>query len=81
MNAMYRGIPTVTTSVGAEGMAVKNKIHLMIEDGMEGFCNSISELVDNRNTWYKLSKNSRTLAKKKYTWEAVMEIVEEAVEG
>ncbi|MEZ5022955.1 MAG: glycosyltransferase family 4 protein [Chitinophagales bacterium] len=81
MNAMYRGIPTVTTPVGAEGMAVINKTHLMIEDQMSEFCTSISELINNRDTWQKLSKNSRALAKKKYTWEAVMEIVEEAVEG
>ena len=81
MNAMYRGIPTVTTSVGAEGMAVENKIHLMIEDEMDKFCTSISELINTRDTWQKLRKNSRALAKKKYTWEAVMEIVEESVES
>lgn len=80
MNAMYRGIPTVTTSVGAEGMAVKSKTHLMIDDEMNIFCHNVSQLINDRELWQKLSKNSRALAQKKYTWKAVMDIVEEAIE-
>ena len=81
MNAMYRGIPTVTTSVGAEGMAVKNLKHLMIEDEMASYKNATSRLLTDENLWQSLSENSRQLANEKYTWSAVLKIVKDAIEN
>lgn len=80
MNAMYRGIPTATTSVGAEGMAIENGKHLMVEDNMKDYVKSISLLLSDQSKWKVLSSRSRALANEKYTWEAVLSIVKDAVE-
>jgi glycosyltransferase involved in cell wall biosynthesis len=71
INAMYRGIPIVTTSVGAEGLEVKDMIHMAINDSVDGFIEKIKILLTRKDVWYKLSRNSRNLAKEKYTWDKV----------
>ncbi len=80
MNAMYRGIPTVTTSVGAEGMAVEHGKHLMIADDIDGTIKCIKDVLTDQSQWETLRDHSRALAKEKYTWEAVMEIVRQSIE-
>lgn len=80
MNAMYRGIPTATTSVGAEGLDVVNGRHLMINDDIQSMTDSIVKLLSDRELWKTLSRESRALAMRKYTWDAVMDIVRESIE-
>jgi len=80
MNAMYRGIPTVTTSVGAEGLEVIHGQHMMIDDDMRGYVNSIDTLLTDRDQWWTLHHDSRDLARRKYTWESVLSIVKKSIE-
>jgi len=71
LNAMCRGIPTVTTSVGSEGMAVTNDIHLSIADDAQTMTESINNLLVNQSDWEFMEKNSRHIVKEKYTWKAL----------
>ncbi|MCN4144709.1 MAG: glycosyltransferase family 4 protein [Thiohalomonas sp.] len=71
LNAMCRGIPTVTTSVGSEGMDVTHMKHLAICDDTNSMVYSINELLNNQSAWQILEKNSRQLVKEKYTWKAL----------
>lgn len=80
MNALYRGIPTVSTTIGAEGLAVQNKVSMMITDSPQKFADDILQLMNNENLWKTISENSRKLAQDIYTWEAVFEKVIEAIE-
>lgn len=80
MNALYRGVPTSTTSVGAEGIALKHREHIMIDDEIKGMVDSIDELLRDADLWGKLAGASRQLARRKYTWDAVMKIVRQAIE-
>lgn len=80
MNAMYRGIPTVTTPVGAEGLAVEHERHMMIHEDMDGFVVGIDRLLNDRDLWWTLHHDSRDLARRKYTWASVLAIVKQAVE-
>lgn len=80
MNALYRGIPTVTTSVGAEGMAVADGEHIMIRDDIPGFVAAIDLLLEDAAKWETLKTRSRALARSKYTWDAVLDIVRESIE-
>jgi len=80
MNAMYRGIPTVTTSVGAEGLEVVHREHMMIDDDMHGYINSVDALINERDLWWTLHHDSRALARKKYTWASVLSIVKQSIE-
>jgi glycosyltransferase involved in cell wall biosynthesis len=81
MNAMYRGIPTITTSVGSEGLAIKTSHHLMVNDDMESYVKSVATVLTDKDKWEELSTASRQLANEKYTWDSVLNIVKRAIEG
>lgn len=70
-NAMARGIPTVTTSVGAEGLNVHHGIHLMVADHAEDTVSAILSLLSNDYLWSHISTSSRYLMRSKYTWKAL----------
>ena len=80
MNALYRGIPTVTTSVGAEGLSVTNGVEIFMEDEIAKFVDAISILLTDESKWNEMSIKSRLLAQQKYTWASVLNIVESAIE-
>lgn len=80
MNALYRGIPTVSTTVGAEGLAVKNKSTMMVTDDAAQFAKDILRLIEEQELWITIADNSRQLAKDLYTWEAVFEKVVQSIE-
>ncbi|MFK5986725.1 MAG: glycosyltransferase family 4 protein [Pseudomonadota bacterium] len=71
LNAMCRGIPTVTTSVGCEGMDVKHLQHLIIADDAEDMAQLIDGLLCDQQSWEILEQQSRQLIKSKYTWKAL----------
>ena len=71
LNAMCRGIPTVTTSVGSEGMEVVNMKHIAIADNSNSMIKSIDLLLSNQKTWELLKINSKQLVAEKYTWKAL----------
>ncbi len=71
LNAMYRGIPTVTTDIGAEGLEVQNGIHLAIGNEPAEFTAQVVRLLTDNNYWDKLKTHSRSLAATKYTWQEV----------
>lgn len=70
-NSMARGMPTVTTSVGAEGLDVYNGIHLMIADQAPEMARLIINLLVNDRLWSQVSNSSRHLMRSKYTWKAL----------
>jgi len=71
INAMCRGIPTVTTNVGCEGMDVTHLKHLAVSDEAISMLESIDLLLTHKKTWEILEKNSRMLIAEKYTWQAL----------
>ena len=68
VNAMYRGIPTVTTNVGAEGIEAKNMVHLGIADTLPEMEKQIDVLLSEKDSWERLRDQSRKLMNEKYTW-------------
>jgi len=71
VNAMCRGIPTVTTSIGSEGMEVNNMQHIAIADDSQTMINMIDKLLTKKDLWEKIEKNSRIIINEKYTWESL----------
>ncbi len=68
LNALYRGIPMVTTSIGVEGIEGLTENHISIADDSHLFATECLNLLSNKKHWNALQKNSRSLAKEKYTW-------------
>lgn len=68
LDAMARGMPTVTTSVGAEGIEVENGRHLMVADDPAEMAASVEALLTDEILWQSLQDESRALIKERYTW-------------
>lgn len=73
LNAMARGLPIVTTSIGAEGIDVVHEQHLMCVDDSDTMAQYILKLLDNEAAWFRLSTESRDLISQKYTWRALFD--------
>jgi len=69
INALTRGIPTVTTSVGVESLEVQSLRELAIADSAEEMTRHISSLLGSRELWERLAVTSRRTAARKFTWE------------
>jgi O-antigen biosynthesis protein len=51
VEAMQYGVPTVSTTVGAEGMPIDVPDALLVDDDPEGFALKVATLLDEENTW------------------------------
>lgn len=71
LNALYRGIPTVTTPIGAEGLSLTNQKDCYIENNAQNFAQKIVTLLENENIWQEMKIQSRITAKK-YTWDKLL---------
>lgn len=80
INAMCRGIPIVTTSIGAEGLAVDNLKHLAIVDDPQVMINTIERLLADKTLWDQLSLHSRELIIEKYTWNQLFQDMKSEIE-
>ncbi len=68
LEGLYRGVPMVTTNVGAEGLNLIHQQEVMIADYASNFASSCLQLIENENTWNTLRDKSRKIAAEKYTW-------------
>lgn len=68
LNALYRGIPIVSSEIGAEGIAVEHNKHALISFTTAEMVDNIIELLNNQTKWQQLQQNGRELALNKYQW-------------
>jgi polysaccharide biosynthesis protein PslH len=71
LNALAMGLPTVSTTVGAEGIAVRDTEHLLLADTPEAFAAAVVRLLSDRELALQLGKNGRRLMETHYGWDAV----------
>jgi polysaccharide biosynthesis protein PslH len=81
VNALYRGIPVVTTPAGAESLAVRHLQHAAIAETPQAMAQLCSLLLRDRSTWERLRNESRRLAAQRYTWQQVFDDLELALRG
>jgi len=79
INAMYRGIPIVTTPTGTEGLALKDRVHAAISEDPLTMAEDIHVLLKDKILWQALRDNSRSMAKEKYTWARVFSNVDRLI--
>ncbi|HMU98474.1 MAG TPA: glycosyltransferase [Chitinophagales bacterium] len=79
ISAMYRGIPCVTSDIGAEGLMVENCKQIMLANDVKSYINAIQTLLNDEDKWNTISKESRILAQEKYSWEAVFKVIDEVI--
>lgn len=68
LDSMARGMPTVTTPVGAEGIAAEAGRHLLIAEDARSMAHGVLTLLEDRELWTRLQSESRALIRDRYTW-------------
>jgi len=74
--AMAMAKPVVSTSIGSEGLNVKDKSNILIADTPEDFADCVNRLLSDENECIRLGNSARTLMENEYDWEVVVEKLE-----
>lgn len=77
--SMSYGLPVVTTSVGAEGMALLDGINALIADQSDVFAKKVVELYKNEIFWNELSKKSIENVRENFSYERTKEFLREMI--
>jgi polysaccharide biosynthesis protein PslH len=80
LDLMAAGLPVVTTSVGAEGLDVRDGVHLVIADTPQAFAGAVGQLLDEATVATELGRNARQLVQERYAWPAVQDLAAGLVE-
>jgi polysaccharide biosynthesis protein PslH len=75
LEGLSMGANVVSTTIGAEGIAVSDRINIRLEDQPEQFANAIVELLKDKTLSEKLSVNSRQLIADQYSIKAVTTVL------
>ena len=78
--ALGRGLPVVSTTIGAEGMGLENGRQVLIADDPEGFAQAVARLLQDRDTWELLACEGRSFIDSAYGVGAVGKILRELVQ-
>jgi polysaccharide biosynthesis protein PslH len=81
LDAMAAGLPVVTTTVGAEGLAVDDGLHLFVADGPRAFAAAVACLLGDDALARTLGKRGRRLVEEQYSWRSVQDRAVELVAG
>jgi polysaccharide biosynthesis protein PslH len=68
LEAMAAGVPVVSTSVGCEGIAVKDRENILVADDAAIFSERIAELAEDGSLREKLGREGRKLVEARYSW-------------
>lgn len=77
LEALARGIPVVSTTIGAEGIDVTDGEHLLIADDPASFAAAVLRLLRDRAFADQLAQAGRAHALRRYDWRAVCPAVEQ----
>lgn len=76
LEGLASGIPIITTSIGAEGIAMRPDKDYLLAETPGDFIKQTEKLLNDHELQQKLSVNGRTLIKQKYQWDKKAEILE-----
>lgn len=69
LEAWSAGTPVVSTSIGAEGLPVRDGEELLLADGAVPFAAAVSRLLACKDLRVRLAASGRLLLEKEFTWE------------
>lgn len=75
LDALARGVPVVTTTIGFEGIDAEPGVHLLVGDAPETFAAAVVRLLTDRSLACALSRAGRNLAVSKYDESAVSQTI------
>jgi len=69
--AMAQGVPVVSTTIGAEGLPVRDGETILIADGPASFASAVVALLESRELQARISHQARDLLVQEYSWATV----------
>ncbi|MBI5877784.1 MAG: glycosyltransferase [Chloroflexi bacterium] len=78
LEALSRGIPVVSTTMGVEGIEAVHDIHLLIADDAREFAAQVVRLLADPALRIRLASAGRALVQAKYDWQVALPAVEAA---
>jgi tetratricopeptide (TPR) repeat protein len=79
LHSMAMGLPVVSTSLGCEGLAVADGVHLLVRDQPEDFAAAILQLCSDLKLQQTLRQNGRTLVEQTYDWQRIFQAAEQEI--
>ncbi|HET6315717.1 MAG TPA: glycosyltransferase family 4 protein, partial [Chloroflexota bacterium] len=76
LEALARGMPVVSTTMGVEGIDAAHGEHLLVADEPEAFAQAVVRLLDDPPLRKRLARNGRRLAEQRYDWRVVLPALE-----
>ncbi len=61
------GVPSVCTSIAAEGMSIVDGVHALVRDLPDAFADAVIQLYRDQATWETIARNGRTLAQENFS--------------
>jgi polysaccharide biosynthesis protein PslH len=71
LNALAMGLPTVSTTVGAEGIRVTDGVDIHLADTADAFAEAVAGLLAEPERAERLAARGRRLMEEHYSWEAL----------
>lgn len=68
LEAMASGLPVITTSVGAEGLGVKNGEEVLIEDSLDNLATTAIRVLKDKHLARQLGVRGKNFVEYNYTW-------------
>lgn len=85
LEAMAAGVPVVSTTRGAEGLAVRNGVDILLEDSNEKFIEAIIGVAEDRELRKRIIAGGRALVGERYDWSTIgarlFDLYQEALSG
>ena len=72
---MAAGTPVISTTLGAEGLAVTAGKDILIADSPEAIADTVASLQAKTPEWQSLVTNARTLVQTQYDWSVIGEVL------
>jgi glycosyltransferase involved in cell wall biosynthesis len=79
INAMYRGLPLVTTNIGIEGLTIQNDIHVSVANTESEYVEAVIKLIEIEDHWKKIAEQSRNYAQANFSWNTILNDLEQEV--
>lgn len=73
LEAMAAGTPVISTTLGAEGLAVRHGEHLLIADSPYAMADAVAGLEAGSAEWKSLAANAHRLVRSQYDWSTIGE--------
>ncbi len=71
LEAMAAGSPVVSTSVGCEGIEVRNNENILVADTPREFAEACKRLMEDRSLSERIRRGGYALVSEKYSWERI----------